>query len=214
MFRYVEHEQLHLVLVSMMKKLATDYSKVPGGDGALVRVLACVRKFYGVDQVVRPEDSPQELHIRVPEAYLRFCNLLLAIYPYGNHRLGGPILMDFRREILRTLAEEWGGQLDARGLEFFDAFWFALVSREGVQADDSEEEMILGVLRARMKDSATFTEPVLRTILQHLDGDNRYMTGSGRLENNLFMVFAIARTRNGGKNEVMQDVTLREKEEM
>jgi len=216
-FQHVPAEERHLVLVSMLKDLTSAWVTVPGGDSSLVRILEHLRHLYGLERSYDANlDTFGAFQNEMRELHYRFCNLLLSIYPLGNERFGGPVLMDFRKEILRSIAAEWNGKLDERGSELFNLLWSALVPRHGGNvADKEEQEMIFGVLRERLK-APVFTESVLRCILLHLNKTSGSLSTSEEnvaqveIWKDVFMLFAIARTRNGGWSEVLDDIRLRE----
>jgi hypothetical protein len=141
----------------------------------------------------------------------------MAAYPHGSIRKKDergypqpkPDFMGTRREILKWVAWEWDGKIDERGKQLFDFLRRAVGS--GDDKDmllEPEKQMVFSVLRERLQCPPLFTEEVLRGWMSYLDETGILWVW----EEELYMLLALARVRNGGIANARYDIRLRRDE--
>ncbi len=221
LFESLEPAKRKQVLAETLKKTIACQQ-----DEASVPLIRRLRDAFGLGPDVDIRDiankrgvSASEVYFELKENRRHFSDLLMAIYPFGSireaDRRAYPTPTSKFRKTRRAMVEhvvaEWDGAIDMRGTLLFEFLRKALTPTERhVILLDDELDMVLAPVRGRLECTIVFTEPVLRKCLVYMmNGKSRWTTN----DSNLYMTLAMARTRNGGVDVVMQDVSLREEEE-
>ena len=195
---------------------------------ALNDAIATSREDYAcelvhvIPQVISPDGQPKhagdsQYFAEVAKSDRAFCLLLMEAYPKGSIRgktsrsSGEPSLMGIRGDILKQLSLRWGQNFDDFGKAIFRFLLESLApGTDEVELLPPEREMVLGIVRERLKHAGDFSECVLRAWLTELEPDDFPWRS---WEDEFVQLLAIARVRNDSIQNVFIDVMLRNNSE-
>jgi hypothetical protein len=134
------------------------------------------------------------------------CAFLMKIYPHGSIREKDIVtakLMGARKEILELIASQWDGTPCPRQECYFDFLKHAFdTGPDKIPLLGQEADMIRSVLRKRLEDSG-FSEATFRIWMRRCSSASDFPVNE-----ELFILLATARTRNGGVKTAMVDMLL------
>jgi hypothetical protein len=119
--------------------------------------------------------------------------------------------MGIRGDILKRLSLRWGQNFDNFGKAIFRFLLEALApGTDEVELLPAEREMVLGIVRERLKHTGEFREHIVRAWLTELKPHGSPWPS---WENEFIQLLAIARIRNDSIQSVFKDIALRNKSE-
>lgn len=147
------------------------------------------------------------------ERHSDFLYVLMHAYPFGSIREEGRFrFMGFRKEILSEICASWNGDPSedaALGFLIRALSPPNLPPPDDEPLADEEKEMVLAIIRNRLKDQAVFTEPVLRRLINRMI-QNRKLHLLMSWEKSMLHTLIVARARNAGIESALVDIQLRE----
>ncbi len=193
-------------------------------SGALREAISKSQEDYArelvraIPELIKPDGDPKhagdcEYFDEVARIDREFCYMLMDVYPRGSIRCKDPrdaekpSLMGIRGDILKRLSLRWGQNFDGFGKAIFRFLWEALMpGKDHIELLPAEKEMILGIIRERLKHTGDFNERVTRAWLTEL---REYLQKDPPASLWGFAhLLAIARVRNDSRN-LFVDIELR-----
>ncbi len=219
-------DSTNLALVKRLAGGLTSSERLLVLSGALREAIVKSQEDYArelvraIPELIKPDGNPKhagdrEYFDEVERIDREFCFALMYAYPKGSIRRKDPqdtekpSLMGIRGDILKRLSFKWGQNFDDFGKAIFRFLWEAIMpGRDHVELLSAEKEMVLGILRERLKHTGDFNERVTRAWLTELREYLQKDSPASLWGYELAHLLAIARVRNDSRN-LFVDIELR-----